>query len=144
MRQWGASLRGFFPWDHTEGLRAMTSLLRRVLVLLCTAAAKIHPTQVVSVCYPVTGTQSVASAVCCGVSAHRTWEEKWKAAKNSSKEGCFHIETGSWFQSESFILSDSLKELRRFISCFWITIMFLWETWYLVKHVWDWAPKMLP
>lgn len=51
--------------------------LRGVLVLLCTAAAKIHPTQVVPVCYPVAGSQSIASAVCCGVSAHRTWEEKW-------------------------------------------------------------------
>lgn len=57
--------------------------LRRVLVLLCTAAAKIHPTQVVPVCYPVVGTQSVASAVCRGVSAHRTWEEKWGGDRKS-------------------------------------------------------------
>lgn len=53
--------------------------LRRVFVLLCAAAAKIHPTQVISVCYPMVGAQSDASAVRCGVPAHRTWEEKRKS-----------------------------------------------------------------
>lgn len=55
----------------------MTSLLRGVLVLLSAAAPEIHPAQVISVCYPVVGAQSAASAVRCGVSAHRAWEEKW-------------------------------------------------------------------
>lgn len=56
---------------------AMTSLLRGVLILLSAAAAEIHPAQVISVCYPVVGAQSAASAVHRGVSAHGTWEEKW-------------------------------------------------------------------
>lgn len=53
------------------------SPLRRVLILLCAAAAEIHPAHVVPVCYPAVGTRCTASVVCCGVSAHRTWEEKW-------------------------------------------------------------------
>lgn len=57
--------------------------LRGVLVLLCTTAAEIHPPHVVPVCYPMVGTQSVASAVCRGVSAHRTWEETYGGDRKS-------------------------------------------------------------
>lgn len=80
VRQWGASLRGgvLSSFSRVPVRRSMSRdfPLRGVFVLLCTAATKIHPPQVVSVCYPVVGTQSAAFAVCCGVSAHRTWEEK--------------------------------------------------------------------
>lgn len=58
----------FFSCAHTEGATWLT--LRRVLILLCAAAAEVHPAQVVPVCYPVVGT---ASAVRCGVSPHRAW-----------------------------------------------------------------------
>lgn len=44
-----------------------------VLVLLCTAAAKIYPAHVVSVCYSMVG---AAPAVGCGISAHRSWGGK--------------------------------------------------------------------
>lgn len=63
----------FLPCLH----EAMTSFLRGVLILLSAAAAEIHPAQVISVCYPVVGAQSAASAVRRGVSAHGSWEEKW-------------------------------------------------------------------
>lgn len=48
-------------------------LLRGVLVLLCAAAAEIHPANVIPVCYPVVGAQSATSAVRRGVSTHRTF-----------------------------------------------------------------------
>lgn len=63
----------FLVWPYGGGW-TWTSLLRRVLVLLCAPAAEVHPPQVVPVCYPVVGTQSAASAVRRGVPAHRTWE----------------------------------------------------------------------
>lgn len=69
----------FLVWPYGGGW-TWTSLLRRVLVLLCAPAAEVHPPQVVPVCYPVVGTQSAASAVRRGVPAHRTWEgtEGWR------------------------------------------------------------------
>lgn len=62
--------------------------LRRVFVLLCAAAAKIHPTQVVPVCYPMVGAQSDASVVCrvCRVPAHGTWEEKQKSDEGEQEQ----------------------------------------------------------
>lgn len=55
-----------------------------VLVLLCTAAAKIYPAHVVSVCYSMVG---AAPAVGCGISAHRSWGGKKKLQRLRSDRG---------------------------------------------------------
>lgn len=70
-----------------SGWGGVGGALRRVFVLLCAAAAKIHPTQVISVCYPMVGAQSDASVVRRGVPAHGTWEEKRKSEEKRGREG---------------------------------------------------------
>lgn len=65
--------------------------LRGVFILLCTAAAEIHPPHVVPVCYPVVGTKAVASTVCRGVSTHRTWEEKVRRKRRDGGRGGMEV-----------------------------------------------------
>lgn len=60
-------------WRSCERWRRANSSLRGVLVLLCAAAAEIHPTQVVPVRYPVVG---AAFAVRRRVPAHRAFVEE--------------------------------------------------------------------
>ena len=68
--RWGtACLRCFLMSSHTSSI-----FLGGVFVLLCTAASKIHPPQVVPVLYPVAGAKSTGFAIHRGVPTHRTLE----------------------------------------------------------------------
>lgn len=84
--------------------------LRGVLVLLCAAAAEIHPAQVVPVCYPVVGAQSVASAVRRGVSAHGAFGgeagRRWKEWEEQNRAG------GKWIMS--LTLNDIMLHFSNF------------------------------
>lgn len=73
-----------------------------VLVLLCTAAAKIYPAHVVSVCYSMVG---AAPAVGCGISAHRSWGGKkscrdWEVIEVCV---CYFTLTLQWTQTHTHL-----------------------------------------
>lgn len=110
----------FLLWQYGGWWAVTCPPLRGVLVLLCAAAAEIHPAQVVPVCYPVVGAQSVASAVRRGVSAHRAFGGKvgrqWKEWKEENRA------RGKWIMS--------LTCLRQFI----LYYIFILKNIYIMFH----------
>lgn len=80
--------------------------LRRVLILLCTAASKVHPANVVPVLYPVAGSESTGSA---GDGSSALVGRAWRHTRHDDALG-----TGGWF-AFSFLLAVTLSTFREYL-----------------------------